>query len=214
MGYSFAAGTTDGPGAFDFTQGTLTDNPLWNTVRNFLAHPTPEDIQCQAPKPILLATGRVTFPYSWQPKVVPTQLLQIGDVVIVALPGDLTVQCPHYTKDCRRFWVFNWRFFLFATVRRWIHNNVRSTCTKCRSRRCLASRRLRWGACHSGWSVQYLHELRHNTRRVCNAAIRSRINDFRSAHTHPLSEPIREADASDGQKWNCRTRPKSPVIGR
>lgn len=94
MGYSFAAGTTDGPGAFDFTQGTLTDNPLWNTVRNFLAQPTPEDVQCQAPKPILLATGRASFPYSWQPKVVPTQILQIGDVVIVALPGDSTFSTP------------------------------------------------------------------------------------------------------------------------
>lgn len=59
MGYSFAAGTTDGPGAFDFTQGTTTDNPLWNAVRDFLAAPTQDDIQCQHPKPILLSTGRV-----------------------------------------------------------------------------------------------------------------------------------------------------------
>lgn len=74
----------------DFTQGTTTDNPLWNAVRNFLAHPTEEDIKCQAPKPILLATGRVKFPYSWQPKTVATQLLQIGDVIIAALPGEFT----------------------------------------------------------------------------------------------------------------------------
>lgn len=60
MGYSFAAGTTDGPGAFDFTQGTTTSNPLWNAVRDFIAEPTKEDIKCQAPKPILLATGRVS----------------------------------------------------------------------------------------------------------------------------------------------------------
>lgn len=61
MGYSFAAGTTDGPGAFNFSQGTTTGNPLWNSVRNLLAEPTPEDIECQKPKPILLATGRVTY---------------------------------------------------------------------------------------------------------------------------------------------------------
>lgn len=60
MGYSFAAGTTDGPGAFDFTQGTISDNPLWNTVRDFLAAPTAQDIKCHAPKPILLTTGRVS----------------------------------------------------------------------------------------------------------------------------------------------------------
>lgn len=74
----------------DFTQGTTTDNPLWNAVRNFLGQPTEEDILCQAPKPILLATGRVKFPYSWQPKIVPTQLFQIGDTVITALPGEFT----------------------------------------------------------------------------------------------------------------------------
>lgn len=90
MGYSFAAGTTDGPGAFDFKQGTKTDNPLWNAVRNFLAPPTEEDIECQAPKPILIASGRVKVPYAWQPTIVPTQLIQIGDVIIAALPGEFT----------------------------------------------------------------------------------------------------------------------------
>lgn len=60
MGYSFAAGTVDGPGAFSFKQGTLSTNPTWNIVRNILASPTENDILCQAPKPILLATGRVS----------------------------------------------------------------------------------------------------------------------------------------------------------
>lgn len=60
MGYSFAAGTTDGPGSFAFEQGTTTSNPLWNMVRNFLAKPTDEDVRCHAAKPILLATGRVS----------------------------------------------------------------------------------------------------------------------------------------------------------
>lgn len=60
MGYSFAAGTTDGPGAFSFEQGTTTDNPMWNFVRDFIVPPTQEDIKCHEPKPILLATGRVS----------------------------------------------------------------------------------------------------------------------------------------------------------
>lgn len=60
MGYSFAAGTTDGPGEFDFKQGTQTGNRLWNKIRDFLAEPTQEDIRCQHPKPILLATGAVS----------------------------------------------------------------------------------------------------------------------------------------------------------
>lgn len=60
MGYSFAAGTTDGPGAFDFRQGTKTDNSLWNAVRDFIAEPTEDDKECQFPKPILIETGRVS----------------------------------------------------------------------------------------------------------------------------------------------------------
>jgi len=61
MGYSFAAGTTDGPGSFAFEQGTTTSNPFWNAVRNFLAAPTENDIRCQSPKPIFLTTGRVSL---------------------------------------------------------------------------------------------------------------------------------------------------------
>uniref|UniRef100_A0A182MZX1 Neutral ceramidase n=1 Tax=Anopheles dirus TaxID=7168 RepID=A0A182MZX1_9DIPT len=90
MGYSFAAGTTDGPGAFDFQQGTITDNVLWNAVRDFIAEPTQDDKECQAPKPILLATGRARFPYDWQPKAVPTQLLLVGDFAMAAVPGEFT----------------------------------------------------------------------------------------------------------------------------
>ncbi|XP_058064206.1 neutral ceramidase [Anopheles bellator] len=90
MGYSFAAGTTDGPGAFDFQQGTITDNVLWNVVRDFIAEPTPDDKECQAPKPILLATGRARFPYDWQPKIVPTQVVMVGDLMIAAVPGEFT----------------------------------------------------------------------------------------------------------------------------
>uniref|UniRef100_A0A182PKG1 Neutral ceramidase n=1 Tax=Anopheles epiroticus TaxID=199890 RepID=A0A182PKG1_9DIPT len=90
MGYSFGAGTTDGPGAFDFRQATLTDSPFWNTARDILAEPTPEDKRCQAPKPILIASGRAKFSYEVQPKIVPTQLLLVGDFAIAAVPAEFT----------------------------------------------------------------------------------------------------------------------------
>ncbi|XP_045768762.1 neutral ceramidase [Maniola jurtina] len=90
MGYSFAAGTTDGPGAFDFTQGTTSSNPLWNAVRDFIAEPTAEDVQCHKPKPILLATGRAKFPYEWQPKIVSCTVVRIGGLFLAAVPGEFT----------------------------------------------------------------------------------------------------------------------------
>ena len=59
MGYSFAAGTTDGPGEFDFTQGTNSSNPFWDFVSSLIKDPSPEQEACHAPKPILLDTGEV-----------------------------------------------------------------------------------------------------------------------------------------------------------
>ncbi|XP_055903625.1 neutral ceramidase [Eupeodes corollae] len=99
MGYSFAAGTTDGPGAFNFEQGTITENAMWNAVRDFIVPPTDIDIACHAPKPILLATGRATFPYEWQPKIVSTQILKIGDVIIAAVPGEFTTMAGRRLRN-------------------------------------------------------------------------------------------------------------------
>jgi len=90
MGYSFAAGTTDGPGMFNFTQGMTTGNPFWNKVRDFLSKPTPEEIKCQHPKPILLNTGDVEKPYEWDPEIVPISILRLGNVFILSQPSELT----------------------------------------------------------------------------------------------------------------------------
>ncbi|XP_031838351.1 neutral ceramidase [Nomia melanderi] len=99
MGYSFAAGTIDGPGSFAFEQGTTTANPLWNAVRNLLAVPTREDIKCHGAKPILLATGRMTLPYEWQPSVVSTQVALIGNVVIAGVPGEFTTMSGRRLRE-------------------------------------------------------------------------------------------------------------------
>jgi neutral ceramidase len=44
--YSFAAGTTDGPGDFDFVQGTNSSktNPYWNWLARFIADPPKEQV--------------------------------------------------------------------------------------------------------------------------------------------------------------------------
>ena len=64
MGYSFAAGTTDGPGEFDFTQGSNSSNPFWDFVSGLIKDPSPEQEACHAPKPILLDTGEVSYNFS------------------------------------------------------------------------------------------------------------------------------------------------------
>lgn len=99
MGYSFAAGTTDGPGSFAFEQGTTTSNPFWNAVRNFLAAPSKDDIRCHGAKPILLATGRMKLPYQWQPKIVSTQVAIIGNIVIAGVPAEFTTMSGRRLRE-------------------------------------------------------------------------------------------------------------------
>ena len=99
LGYSFAAGTTDGPGEFDFEQGTKTENLLWNFVRDFIKAPSKEQIECHDPKPILLNTGDMTFPYQWHPEIVDTQILSLGSFWIAAVPGEFTTMAGRRLRD-------------------------------------------------------------------------------------------------------------------
>ena len=97
--YSFAAGTTDGPGMFNFAQGTTTSNPFWDKVRDFLSVPTEAEIACQAPKPILINTGDITKPYEWDPEVVPMQIIRLGNVFILSVPGELTTMAGRRLRN-------------------------------------------------------------------------------------------------------------------
>nr|XP_043621762.1 neutral ceramidase 1-like [Erigeron canadensis] len=99
MGFAFAAGTTDGPGAFDFTQGDNTGNPFWKLVRNVLKTPGKEQKECQQPKPILLDTGEMKQPYDWAPSILPVQILKIGQIVILSVPGEFTTMAGRRLRD-------------------------------------------------------------------------------------------------------------------
>ncbi|OAA55210.1 neutral/alkaline nonlysosomal ceramidase [Niveomyces insectorum RCEF 264] len=93
LGYSFAAGTTDGPGAFDFTQADPDKpnaNPLWAVVSDLLRTPTPAQKACQYPKPILLDVGEMDEPYAWTPNIVDVQALRVGQLLIIISPSEAT----------------------------------------------------------------------------------------------------------------------------
>ncbi|KKY13399.1 putative neutral alkaline nonlysosomal ceramidase [Diplodia seriata] len=92
MGNSFAAGTTDGPGAFDFTQNDTgtPNNPFWNAVGSLVHVPSAEQKECQQPKPILLDVGASTVPYQWAPNIVHIQTLRVGQLFIIVSPGEAT----------------------------------------------------------------------------------------------------------------------------
>ncbi|KAK8069770.1 neutral/alkaline non-lysosomal ceramidase [Apiospora phragmitis] len=93
LGYSFAAGTTDGPGAFDFTQndpGNPNASPLWAIVKGILREPTAKQKACQQPKPVLLDVGELNTPYAWSPNIVDMQLLRVGQFIIIVSPSEAT----------------------------------------------------------------------------------------------------------------------------
>ncbi|KAJ0083881.1 hypothetical protein Patl1_31179 [Pistacia atlantica] len=99
MGFAFAAGTTDGPGAFDFKQGDDQGNPFWRLVRNVLKTPDKEQVDCQHPKPILLDTGEMKQPYDWAPSILPIQILRVGQLVILSVPGEFTTMAGRRLRD-------------------------------------------------------------------------------------------------------------------
>jgi neutral ceramidase len=92
MGNSFAAGTTDGPGAFDFVQNDpgAPSNPFWNVVGSAIAPPSKEQKACQYPKPVLLNVGEANTPYPWSPNIVDIQSFRIGQFIIIIAPGEAT----------------------------------------------------------------------------------------------------------------------------
>ncbi|KAH7383787.1 neutral ceramidase precursor [Pyrenochaeta sp. MPI-SDFR-AT-0127] len=105
LGNSFAAGTSDGPGAFDFVQNDpgAPSNPFWNVVGGLIAPPSEAQKKCQYPKPVLLNVGEATSPYQWSPNIVDIQVLRVGQLVIIVSPGEATTMSGRRWREA----VFN-----------------------------------------------------------------------------------------------------------
>jgi neutral ceramidase len=102
LGESFAAGTTDGPGAFDFTQAdndTQAQNPFWAVVSDVIKAPSPEQVACQAPKPILLDVGELSEPYAWSPNIVDIQSFRVGQLIMIISPSEATTMTGRRWKN-------------------------------------------------------------------------------------------------------------------
>lgn len=102
LGYGFAAGTTDGPGAFDFTQNdpnVSNANPLWSVVSGLIRTPTPRQVACQHPKPILLDVGEMSAPYAWSPNIVDVQMMRVGQMIMIISPSEVTTMSGRRWKS-------------------------------------------------------------------------------------------------------------------
>ncbi|XP_012578957.1 PREDICTED: neutral ceramidase [Condylura cristata] len=100
LGYSFAAGTIDGVGGLNFTQGMTEGIPFWETIRDqILGKPSEEIKECHKPKPILLHTGELSYPNPWHPDIVDVQIITIGSLAITAIPGELTTMSGRRLRE-------------------------------------------------------------------------------------------------------------------
>ncbi|XP_074519931.1 neutral ceramidase [Halichoeres trimaculatus] len=100
LGHSFAAGTTDGGGDLNFTQGAVEGDPFWDGIRDALVgEPSNETQECHQPKPILFSTGEMNWPLPWHPQIVDVQILTIGSVAVVAIPGEMTTMSGRRMRE-------------------------------------------------------------------------------------------------------------------
>ncbi|XP_010712446.1 neutral ceramidase isoform X2 [Meleagris gallopavo] len=100
LGHSFAAGTIDGVGAFNFTQGSVEGDPFWDNIRDqLLGEPSNETKACHQPKPVLFSTGEMTWPHPWHPDIVDVQIATIGSLSIVAVPGEFTTMSGRRLRE-------------------------------------------------------------------------------------------------------------------
>jgi len=105
LGYSFAAGTSDGAGAINFTQhdsDPSNTTPVWRAVSYLLKAPSDAQKACHGAKPILLDVGELERPYQWTPNVVDVQVFRVGQLVIVVSPGEATTMAGRRWKDAVR----------------------------------------------------------------------------------------------------------------
>ncbi|OMP03004.1 Neutral/alkaline nonlysosomal ceramidase [Corchorus capsularis] len=99
LGPGFAAGTTDGPGVFGFQQGDTEINEMWKKLRDLLKEPSQYQVDCQQPKAVLLSTGEMFEPYAWAPAILPIQILRLGKLVILSVPGEFTTMSGRRLRE-------------------------------------------------------------------------------------------------------------------
>lgn len=51
---------------------------------------------------MLLPVGEMKYPYQWTPEIIPTQIIQIGQIVIASLPAEFTTMAGRRIRESIR----------------------------------------------------------------------------------------------------------------
>uniref|UniRef100_A0A672Q112 Neutral ceramidase n=1 Tax=Sinocyclocheilus grahami TaxID=75366 RepID=A0A672Q112_SINGR len=75
-------------------------DPFWDGIRDaVLGPPSNETTACHRPKPILFSTGEMNSPLPWHPAIVDVQIITIGSLAIVAVPGEFTTMSGRRIRE-------------------------------------------------------------------------------------------------------------------
>jgi neutral ceramidase len=90
IGASMAAGSVeDGPAFPGFEEG---ENPFWDAISDSIIYEaSPELREAQSPKDIFAPVGVMNGIYPWVQEQVPVQLLRIGQLYLIGVPGEVTI---------------------------------------------------------------------------------------------------------------------------
>jgi neutral ceramidase len=90
VGAAMAAGSTeDGPAFPGFVEG---ENPLWDAISDTVIYEvSPELREAHAPKDIVVPIGAMNDLFPWVQEIVPVQLLRVGQLYLVGVPGEVTI---------------------------------------------------------------------------------------------------------------------------
>lgn len=90
VGASMAAGSVeDGPAFPGFREG---ENPLWDAVSDSVIYnASPGLRESQAPKAVFAPVGEMNRVYPWVQEKVPVQLIRIGRLHLIGIPGEATI---------------------------------------------------------------------------------------------------------------------------
>lgn len=97
LGQAFMAGTWDGAGASFMNIGLVPRHPSLRVLDKLTAVPSPELVAGHAPKVPGVATG-ICKPVPWTPQVLPIQVARIGQLVLVAAPGEFTITAGYRVR--------------------------------------------------------------------------------------------------------------------
>ncbi|QTD46300.1 neutral/alkaline ceramidase [Ottowia testudinis] len=92
---AFAAGSTEDGGGGDalVSMGLVGEgrsNPLIAALGTMLFYPSADLVRCHGHKEVAIAMGTAQ-PFPWSPEVLPAQVVRLGQLALVAMPGEFTI---------------------------------------------------------------------------------------------------------------------------